>query len=84
MSGQRRVGINQSGIDIPWGELKGRQVWRPFRGGGLFDGCSRELAAMPHACFISHPGFQACVVVDGPCPPLGEWRTLLFDSVADA
>lgn len=54
------------------------------RGGGLFDGCSRELAAIPHACFISHPGFQACVVVDGPCPPLGEWRTLLFDSVTDA
>ncbi len=50
------------------------------RGGRLFDGRSRELADMPHACFIPVPGFQACVAVDGPCPPLGDWRTLLFES----
>lgn len=50
------------------------------RGGRLFDGRSRELAAMHHACFIPRPGFHACVAVDGHCPPLGEWRTLLFDS----
>lgn len=52
-------------------------------GGGLFDGHRRELASIPHACFIPHPGFQACVAVEGPCPPISEWRTLLLDSSAD-
>jgi 4'-phosphopantetheinyl transferase len=54
------------------------------RGGGLFDGHSLESAVMPHACFIPHPGFQACVAVDGPCPPPGGWRTLLFDGGAES
>jgi len=48
------------------------------RGGGLFDGHSRELAPLPHTCFTPHPGFQACLAVDGPCPPISEWKTLLY------
>lgn len=50
------------------------------RGGSLFDGRSRELAAMSHAFFIPLRGFQACVAVDGSCPPIGDWQTLLFES----
>jgi len=48
------------------------------RGGGLFADDARKLPALPHVCFIPHPGFQACVATDGPCPSAGEWRTLMF------
>ena len=48
------------------------------RGGGLFGRHFREPADMSHICFVPHPGFQACVAAGGCCPPISDWRTLLF------
>jgi 4'-phosphopantetheinyl transferase len=52
------------------------------RGSGVFAGGIRMPPDMSHACFIPHPGFQACLAVDGLCPPVGDWRSLLFNPEA--